>query len=170
MLSKSKIIFILLLFYSHITQVSSFHKIISFHYAFTIYTAILTQATDHYTSIHHFDDSISINHKFYLYEGLFPTFIFCFTQSYPLTPLITLKRPLFLFHHIKSELWDLPIDSLPIVSRFLFATFCIINLPNSSFITSAIHSMSELCYHNQKSPSSSHFFSTALPKFHHFTR
>ena len=131
---------------------------------------VITQATDHYTSILHLDDSISINHKFYLYEGLFPTFIFCFTQSFPLTPLITLKRPLFLFLHLKLELWDLPIDFLPIVSRFLFVTFFISNLLNSSFITSAIHSMSELCYQNQKSPSSSYFFSTALTKFHHFIR
>ena len=115
-------------------------------------------------------DLISINHKFYLYEGLFPTFIFCFTQSFPLTPLITLKRPLFLFLHLKLELWDLPIDFLPIVSRFLFVTFFISNLLNSSFITSAIHSMSELCYHNRKLSSFSHFFSTALTKFHHFTR
>ena len=170
MLSKSQIIFILLLFYSRITQVSSFHKIISFHYASTIYTAILTQATDHYTSILHIDDSISINHKFYLYEGLFPIFIFCFTQSYPLTHLITSKRPWFLFHHIKFELWDLPIYSLPTVSRFLFATFFISNHDNSSFITSAISSMSELCYQNQKLSSFSYFFTVALPKFHHFTR
>ena len=146
MLSKSQISFILLLFYSHITQVSSFYKIISFYCASPIYTAVITQAADHYTSLHHLDDSISINHKFYLYEGLFPTFIFCFTQSYPLTPLITSKRPLFLFLPIKFELWDLPIDSLPIVSRFLFVTFFISNHDNSSFITSAIHSMSELCY------------------------
>ena len=131
---------------------------------------VITQATDYYTSLHHFDDSISINHKFYLYEGLFPTFIFCFTQSYPLTPLITSKRPLFLFLHIKLEPRDLPIDFLPIVSRFLFATFFIINLPNSSSITSIISSMSELCYQNHKSPSSSHFFTVTLTNFHHFTR
>ena len=30
----------------------------------TIYTAVITQAADHYTSIHHIHDSISINHKF----------------------------------------------------------------------------------------------------------
>ena len=131
---------------------------------------VLTQAADHYTSLHHFDDSISINHKFYLYEGLFPIFIFCLTQSYPLTLLITSKRPLFLFHHLKLELWDLPIDSLPIVSRFLFATFFISNHDNSSFITSAISSMSELCYQNQKLSSFSYFFTVALTKFHHFTR
>ena len=170
MLSESEISFIFPLFYSHITQVSSFHKIISFYCSSHIYTAVLTQAADHYTSLHHFDDSISINHKFYLYEGLFPTFIFCFTQSYPLIPLITSKRPLFLFLPIKFELWDLPIDFLPTVSRFLFANFFISNLPNSSFITSAISSMSELCYQNQKLSSSSHFFTVALTKFHHFIR
>ena len=131
---------------------------------------VITQAADHYTSLHHLDDPISINHKFYLYEGLFPIFIFCFTQSYPLTHLITSKRPLFLFHHIKVELWDLPIYSLPTVSRFLFATFFISNHDNSSFITSAISSMSELCYQNQKLSSFSYFFTVALPKFHHFIR
>ena len=130
----------------------------------------ITQATDHHTSLHHINDSISINHKFYLYEGLFPIFIFCFTQSYPLTPLITLKRPLFLFLPIKLELWNLPIDFLPIVSRFLFATFFISNHDNSSFITSAISSMSELCYQNQKLSSFSYFFTVALTKFHHFIR
>ena len=170
MLSESQISFILLLFFNCITQVSSFHKIISFHYASTIYTAILTQATDHYTSILHIDDSISINHKFYLYEGLFPIFIFCLTQSYPFTPFTTSKIPLFLFHHIKLELWDLPIDFLPIVSRFLFVTFFIRNLPNSSFITSIISSMSELCYQNHKFPSFSYFFTVTLPKFHHLIR
>ena len=131
---------------------------------------VITQATDHYTSLHHLDDSISINHKFYLYEGLFPIFIFCLTQSYPLTPLIASKIPLFLFLPIKFELWDLPIDSLPIVSRFCFATFFISNHDNSSFITSAIHSMSELCYQNHKLSSYSYFFTVALPKFHHFIR
>ena len=170
MLSKSQIIFILLLFYSRITQVSSFHKIISFHYASHIYTAVITQATDHYTSLTHIDDSISINHKFYLYEGLFSTFIFCFTQSYSFTHLITSKRPLFLFHHIKLELWDLPINFLPIVSRFLFATFLLSSFSYSSSITSIISSMSELCYQNQKLSSFSYFFTVTLPKFHHFTR
>ena len=131
---------------------------------------VITQAADHYTSILHIHDSISINHKFYLYEGLFPTFIFCLTQSYPLTPLITSKRPLFIFLHLKFELWDLPIDFLPTVSRFLFATFLLSFFSYSPSITSAISSMSELCYQNQKSPSSSHFFTVALPKFHHFIR
>ena len=157
-------------FFNCIDQVSLSHKIISFHYASTIYTAVITQTTDHYTSVLHIHDSISINHKFYLYEGLFPIFIFCFTQSYPLTHLITSKRPLFLFHHIKFELWDLPIDFLPIVSRFLFATFFISNHDNSSFITSAISSMSELCYQNHKLSSFSYFFTVALPKFHNLTR
>ena len=130
----------------------------------------ITQATDHYTSLHHFDDSISINHKFYLYEGLFPTFIFYFTQSYPLTPLITLKRPLLLFHPIKLELRGLPIDFLPTVSRFLFATFLLSSFSYSPSITSVISSMSELCYQNHKLSSSSHFFTVTLPKFHHFIR
>ena len=170
MLSKSQIIFILLLFFNCITQVSSFHKIISFHYASTIYTAIITQAADHYTSLHHFNDSISINHKFYLYEGLFPIFIFCLTQSYSFTHLITSKRPLFLFHHIKLEPRGLLINFLPIVSRFLLSTFFNSNLDNSSFITSAIYSMSELCYQNHKFPSFSYFFTVTLTNFHHFTR
>ena len=131
---------------------------------------VITQATDHYTSLHHLDDSISINHKFYLYEGLFPIFIFCFTQSYPLTPLITSKIPLFPFLPIKLEPRGLPIYSLPIVSRFLFATFFLSFFSYSSFITSAISSMSELCYQNHKLSSFSHFFTVTLTKFHHFTR
>ena len=131
---------------------------------------VITQAADHYTSILHINDSISINHKFYLYEGLFPIFIFCFTQSYYQTPFTISKRPLFLFHHIKLEPRGLLINFLPIVSRFLFATFFISNHDNSSFITSAISSMSELCYQNHKLSSFSYFFSTALTKFHHFIR
>ena len=170
MLLKSEIIFILPLFFNCIDQVSLSHKIISFHYASTIYTAVITQTTDHYTSVLHIHDSISINHKFYLYEGLFPIFIFCFTQSYSLTPLITLKIPRFPFLPIKLEPRDLPINSLPTVSRFLFATFLLLSFSYSPFITSAIHSMSELCYQNQKLSSFSYFFSTALTKFHHFTR
>ena len=170
MLLKSEIIFILPLFFNCIDQVSLSHKIISFHYASTIYTAVITQTTDHYTSIHHIHDPISINHKFYLYEGLFPIFIFCFTQSYPLTPLINSKRPLFLFLPIKLELRGLPIDFLPTVSRFLFATFLLLSFSYSSFITSIISSMSELCYQNQKLSSFSYFFTVTLPKFHHFTR
>ena len=131
---------------------------------------VITQVTDHYTSIHHIDDPISINHKFYLDEGLFPIFIFYFTQSYYQTPFTISKRPLFLFHPIKLELRGLPINFLPIVSRFLLSTFFNRNLDNSSFSTSAIHSMSELCYQNQKLSSYSYFFTVALPKFHHFTR
>ena len=76
----------------------------------------------------------------------------------------------FILLHLKFELWDLPIDSLPIVSRFLFVTFFISNHDNSSFITSAISSMSELCYQNQKLSSFSYFFTVALTKFHHFIR
>ena len=131
---------------------------------------VITQTTDHYTSVLHIHDSISINHKFYLYEGLFPIFIFCFTQSYSLTPLITLKIPRFPFLPIKLEPRDLPIDFLSIVSRFLFATFLLSSFSYSSSITLIISSMSELCYQNQKLSSFSYFFTVALPKFHHFIR
>ena len=131
---------------------------------------VITQAADHYTSLTHINDSISINHKFYLYKGLFSTFIFYFTQSYYQTPFTISKRPLFLFHPIKLEPRDLPIDFLSIVSRFLFATFLLSSFSYSSSITSAISSMSELCYQNHKSPSSSHFFTVTLTNFHHFTR
>ena len=131
---------------------------------------IITQAADHYTSVLHIHDSISINHKFYLYEGLFPTFIFYFTQSYYQTPFTISKRSLFLFHPIKLEPRDLPIDFLSIVSRFLFATFLLSSFSYSSSITSIISSMSELCYQNQQLSSFSHFFAVTLPKFHHLTR
>ena len=170
MLSKSKIIFILLLFYSRIDQVSSFHKIIQ-----------ISLCISHPHRGYH-----SGNRSLYLPPS-FWWFHFYKSQVLSLWRIISYFDlllhsviPSYTSYHLQKTSIHLPSSQiwtqrplyplLPIVSRFLFVTFFIINLDNSSFITSAIHSMSELCYQNQKLSSSSYFFSTALTKFHHFTR
>ena len=171
MLSKSEIIFILLLFYSRIDQVSSFHKIIQ-----------MSLCISHPHCGHH-----SGSRSLYFYPSSW-WFHFYKSQVLSLWRIISYFYlllhsviPSYTSYHLQKT--SIPLSSYqiwtqrpshwfssPTVSRFLFANFLLLFFSYSSFITSAISSMSELCYQNQKSPSSSHFFTVTLPKFHHFTR
>ena len=169
MLSKSQISFILLLFYSHITQVSSFYKIISFYCASPIYTAVITQAADHYTSLHHFDDAIALN--FHFHSSTSPSHI---------STRHAHKQPIF--YSPLPPLPPIPLPSYQIWAKFYqpsrtfdhlnfhFTTFLLLSFSYYSSIPFYTHLLSELCYHNQKLSSFSYFFSTALTKFHHLTR
>ena len=170
MLSKSEIIFILLLFYSRIDQVSSFHKIIQ-----------ISLCISHpHCGPHSGSRSLYLPPSFWwfhFYKSQVLSLWRIISYFYLLPHSVI---PSYASYHLQKTSIHLPsyqigtqrplYPLLPIVSRFLFATFFISNHDNSSFIISAIHSMSELCYQNQQLSSFSHFFSTALTKFHHFIR